>query len=383
MLFIQLLCLQKKFDAKQDMIEYQGWATIREAFCEEKEDEAALAMIASKLETLVGELAKRALCEATFRNINGALRLSVMGFRNHASGDWPDVMALFEWIAANAPGSYGTLSCHDDEDAEGRENEFQLFVLRRGTLTRSHDPHLSPYFPKVEDPPQDSPFFRETLDETLIREVIRPMGLRDLGKGRYTLDMFRDYRFEIEVGEATDFEGDEPEVAVFLTLHCPRYGQVMDRLLARRPEMFKNKSGKRSKEGRGDVLRLGLVTFYRHDGRFQVSSFKDHLGNLREKRFDVRAHLEQLAAISKPAEFLNEYTLGLSNQVLTTLSRFWAYMFLCLECEMSPAAVMDLFDSPDFAQTKKSWRLKEPLDTAHVKEMMDVFVPWDSVDSDE
>ena len=74
--------------------------------------------------------------------------------------------------------------------------------------------------------------------------------------------------------------------------------------------------------------------------------------------------------------------MGLSHQVLATLDKFWPYIFLCLDCEMTPSAVMDLFDSPDFMQTKKAWRLKPPLDTAHVKDMMDVFVPWESPDCD-
>jgi hypothetical protein len=139
---------------KQNMIEYQGWATIREAYCEEDEDDSARDSIASDLMTRVRELGKRPWCEATFREINGALKLSIMGYRNHASGDWPDVYTLFEWIAENAPGSYGILSCHDDEDLHGHDNEFQVFVLRRGELTRDHDRYLSPYVPMVEDRPK-------------------------------------------------------------------------------------------------------------------------------------------------------------------------------------------------------------------------------------
>ncbi|NNK67830.1 MAG: hypothetical protein HKO95_13970, partial [Rhodobacteraceae bacterium] len=70
------------------MIEYQGWATIREAYREEDEDDAVLADIAAQLEARVAELAGRDWSACTFRNINGAWRLSVMGNRNHASGDW-------------------------------------------------------------------------------------------------------------------------------------------------------------------------------------------------------------------------------------------------------------------------------------------------------
>jgi len=133
------------------MIEYQGWATIREAFNEQGEDEEKLVSVTHKLAMLVDELGQRPWCEATFTQINGEYRLFIMGNRNHASGDWPEVLALFEWVAENAPGSYGILSIHDDEDAENRNNEFQVFVLRRGTLKRGFDPHLSPYIPMVEE----------------------------------------------------------------------------------------------------------------------------------------------------------------------------------------------------------------------------------------
>jgi hypothetical protein len=359
------------------MIEYQGWATIREAYREEDEDDAALAGIAAQLEARVAELAGRDWCACTFRNINGAWRLSVMGNRNHASGDWPEVLALFEWIAREAPGSYGLLSCHDDENAQGRDNEFQVFVLRRGTLSQSHDPHLSPYLPMVEEPSPGSPYFSETLDQALIREVVVPMGLRALGKRRYALDMFRDYRLELEVGEAFAFEGEEPEVSVYLSLHCPRYGTTMDAPTARYPGMTWDLSRVRRKGVWGDVLRLGQVTFYRHEGRFCVTSFKDHENTLREKRFDVRDHLEHLRAMERPKAFLDEYCFGLSGQVLATLDKLWPHIFLGLECEMSPAAVIDLFESDDFATIRKTWRLKAPLDTVIVKDMMDVYAGWD------
>ena len=358
------------------MIEYQGWATVREAYREDDEDDAALRTICAEVTERVEELAKRQCCEATFRNINGAWRLFVMGHRNHASGDWPDVVALFEWIAANALGSYGILSCHDDEDSNGRDNEFQVFTLRRGHLTRSHDPYLSPFFPMVEEASRESRYFNETLDQALIREIIRPMGLRDLGKKRYALDMLWDYRMEIQVGKAFEFDDEDPQVSVYLTLHCPRYGRVMDALTAQHPDMTWVMSGKKKKGGWGDVLRLGQVDFYRHKGRFYVTSFRDHKGTLRRERFDVRTHFERLATMDEPDEFLEECASGLSNQVLATLDSCWPYLFLCTDCGMSPAEVLDYFEDPDFAQTKKAWRLKVPLDTAHVKDMRDVFEPF-------
>ena len=50
-----------------------------------------------------------------------------------------------------APGSYGLLYLHDDEDTNGFHNAFQVFVLSKGNFILCKDPFLSPYIPRVED----------------------------------------------------------------------------------------------------------------------------------------------------------------------------------------------------------------------------------------
>jgi Immunity protein 7 len=74
----------------------------------------------------------------------------VAGNTNHRSQAIQDVFDLYAYISSVAPGSYGILYMHDDEEI-GFENEFRVYVLTRGNLTVHKDPFLSPYFPVVED----------------------------------------------------------------------------------------------------------------------------------------------------------------------------------------------------------------------------------------
>lgn len=70
---------------------------------------------------------------------------------NHKSFEAGEIIELFQFIADQAPGSYGLLYTRDDEDIEGYDNEFKVYVLARGTLRRQEDVWLSPFVPVVED----------------------------------------------------------------------------------------------------------------------------------------------------------------------------------------------------------------------------------------
>jgi hypothetical protein len=67
---------------------------------------------------------------------------------------------IFTWAAENSTASYGILYFYD-EGNEAYQNEFQVFVLKRGKLMKEKDHFLSPYFEEVEkeydenNPPQD------------------------------------------------------------------------------------------------------------------------------------------------------------------------------------------------------------------------------------
>lgn len=147
-----LLWTPSKHQRTDMAIEYQGWATIREAFSEAEEDEARLQEIVDALDRRLCELwqdntgtadnrgvmalkpDKACMGRYTFENLNGSWRLSVIGSRNHISGDWPHVLALFEWIAAEAPGSYGVLSVIDHESQSERCLPFPVLRQSRRHL---------------------------------------------------------------------------------------------------------------------------------------------------------------------------------------------------------------------------------------------------------
>jgi Immunity protein 7 len=74
------------------------------------------------------------------------VHLWVAGDHNHHT---PDVLTFYEVVAATAPGSYGVLYTHDDEDGT---NAWTRWVMRRGAVHPETDNSLSPHIGLVEDP---------------------------------------------------------------------------------------------------------------------------------------------------------------------------------------------------------------------------------------
>ena len=131
------------------MVELHGWALLRENFTADCEDENLERIIAA----LNYEIAELGIDESLLRisYSNGASVLTVTRFTNHFSDDLRGIIDLFRWLAKEAPGSYGLVYLYDDENKTGFNNDFQVFVLSRGTLRLQKDPFLSPYIPTVED----------------------------------------------------------------------------------------------------------------------------------------------------------------------------------------------------------------------------------------
>lgn len=127
--------------------EFHGWATVRESFNEEGESKArlkeAMATIGSFLENDLGGTFKSQIYYT-----NGQVHLMTSGSSNHYR-DSP--LQLFKLIRDIAPGSYGLLHILDEEDRDGWDNHFQVWVLKRGSLERCRDTLLSPYFSEVEE----------------------------------------------------------------------------------------------------------------------------------------------------------------------------------------------------------------------------------------
>ncbi|MBO1334152.1 Imm7 family immunity protein [Streptomyces sp. VRA16 Mangrove soil] len=131
------------------MFEYHGWITLRQS-PEADADETGLPRVVDELRSRVDGLGSPYL--ADLRWLNGEAFLHVGGHTNHRppAGSEADVVALYEQVAAVAPGAYGLLHLRDDEDPE-HANELRVLRLARGTLTRHTEPLLSPCVPVVED----------------------------------------------------------------------------------------------------------------------------------------------------------------------------------------------------------------------------------------
>ncbi|EKX64685.1 Imm7 family immunity protein [Streptomyces ipomoeae] len=128
------------------MFEYHGWITVRETAVGD-DDEGRLGEIVEELRACIDEMASPYLLD--LRWMNGEPFIHLGGHSNHRSS--PDVVGLFEHVAAVAPGSYGLLHVRDDEDP-GHENDVRVLRLARGAVTWHTEPLLSPCVPALEDP---------------------------------------------------------------------------------------------------------------------------------------------------------------------------------------------------------------------------------------
>ena len=130
------------------MFEYHGWVTLRETAGLD-DDDTALDEAVQSVRRLVEELDSPYL--ADLRWMNGVPFLHLAGFANRRGPAGDEVIGLLTDVGRAAPGSYGLLYVHDDEDPEHR-NGFRVFRLVRGKVSEHADPFLSPYVPTVEDP---------------------------------------------------------------------------------------------------------------------------------------------------------------------------------------------------------------------------------------
>lgn len=133
------------------MIEYYGWANIRESFDEANENDELMTTIWQTFLQEVNELfARSSNPQIKTAILNGQYHFMISGFHNHKSQDFLNVITIFEWLGKNAVGSYGLLYFFDDEDTDSYDNQFQVYCLKKGKFERQTDTFLSPYFNEVE-----------------------------------------------------------------------------------------------------------------------------------------------------------------------------------------------------------------------------------------
>lgn len=82
--------------------------------------------------------------------MNGRYYVHLGGCPNRRGTHGPALIELFAQVGQLAPGSYGLLYVHDDEDPK-HGLDFRVFRLARGAVTEHGDRFLSPVIPTLED----------------------------------------------------------------------------------------------------------------------------------------------------------------------------------------------------------------------------------------
>ena len=128
------------------MIELHGWVTIRETYkviFEEDNDNIFIDKIKKEIENL-------SWFKPQIKALNGEWFLEFTIFANRKNPETEEVFQLYNRIGELAEGSYGLIYLYDDE-AEGKENQFQVFSLSKGSIKEFSDSYLSPVIPTIED----------------------------------------------------------------------------------------------------------------------------------------------------------------------------------------------------------------------------------------
>lgn len=131
------------------MLEIHGWITFRETYEVENDD------LEPQYDQIMQNIFRK--CEALKYNrlkpkaMNGEWYLETSLFANHNTVEVAELFDFLAYAAETASGSYGLFYVHDDEDRDGLDNEFKVFVIARGKIRQERDPFLSPFIPVVED----------------------------------------------------------------------------------------------------------------------------------------------------------------------------------------------------------------------------------------
>ncbi len=128
------------------MIELHGWVTIRETYkvtFEEDNEGIFIEMIKKEIKNL-------SWFKPQIKILNGEWFLEFTIFANRKNSQTEEVFKLYNRIGELAEGSYGLIYLYDDEDV-GKENQFQVFSLSKGSIKEFRDSYLSPIVPTIED----------------------------------------------------------------------------------------------------------------------------------------------------------------------------------------------------------------------------------------
>lgn len=128
------------------MIELHGWVTVHESYKNIDEDDK----IFDKLENMLKKL-DFLEDQIKYGFLNGNFYINFVHFSNRKGERTNSILNLIKRIGVIANGSYGLIYLKDDEDINGKDNEFQVYVLSKGKVTEEKDNFLSPCVPIIED----------------------------------------------------------------------------------------------------------------------------------------------------------------------------------------------------------------------------------------
>lgn len=130
------------------MIELHGWLTIKETYKAVFEEEDQIDLVIEEIQEEINHLY---WFKPEIKAQNGEWYINVSLFANRSNPQVLEVFELFKKIGRIAVGSYGLIYLYDDEDRDGKQNQFQVFSLARGLLKENSDPFLSSIVPTIED----------------------------------------------------------------------------------------------------------------------------------------------------------------------------------------------------------------------------------------
>lgn len=130
------------------MIELHGWLTIRATY----ENEDKIEVEEEKTIALVKEL----ILTLKWNNIqlktrNGVYYIETSIFSNRKTQEIDEINKFFKDVMSIAEGSYGMVYCWNDEDTNGKDNEFQVYIMAKGKIVTKDDVYLSPCIPTIEN----------------------------------------------------------------------------------------------------------------------------------------------------------------------------------------------------------------------------------------
>lgn len=131
------------------MLEMHGWLTVYPTYLnEDKHPEIDEYAIYKNVENILAQCGIEQI--KRLKALNGSFYIDVSYFSNRPNPDSHMIINTLKKIAEVAPGSYGLIYVLDDEDTDN-DNNFKVYVIKRGKCSVKKDMFLSPCMPELYD----------------------------------------------------------------------------------------------------------------------------------------------------------------------------------------------------------------------------------------